>query len=134
MEDGAHFVGREDDRKTLSSPRTDDVVQPGQRILQYESVQEQESAEGLVLGRSTDMLVGSEMSKERVHVVATHRCGMPLVVKEDEALDPACIRFFSPAAVMSRSQLASYPVHELRFVGHTGRGSLGFAKGRSMST
>jgi len=41
---------------------------------------------------------------------------MPLVVKEDESLDPADIGLFCPPAVVARAKRVSYSIQKLRLL------------------
>jgi hypothetical protein len=83
------LVAGEDDRQALRALRAHDAIEPGQVGLQHVPVQEQEGAQGLVLGRGGHPAVDRQRGEEAGDLRSPHLRGMALgVEEEDVALDP----------------------------------------------
>jgi hypothetical protein len=58
-------------------------------LFEHVPVQEQEGAEGLVLGRGGHVLIDSQMGQKSLDLGSAHVGGMALVMEQDIACDPA---------------------------------------------
>ncbi len=78
----------------------------GQLDLQQEHflVEEEEGAEGLVLGRGSDIQVHGEVSEKRFDLGPAKLAGVALVMEKDIAGDPAQVRAFGMQGVMLAAQ------------------------------
>ena len=71
------------------------------RVLpEHSPVQEEQSAEGLILGGGRHVLCDGQMGEESFDLCATHLPGMLLVMKEDKAPDPVHVGLFGMDGVM----------------------------------
>ena len=86
LEDGGHLRAREDNGKPLGSLRVDEVVQPREGLAEHLFVEEQQGAQGLVLGGGGHLAIDGQGRQEPRHLRLAHLGGMALVVKEDEPL------------------------------------------------
>ncbi len=68
------------------------------------SVEEQDSAKGLVLSGSGDFLAGCEVSKVLPDLHGTHFARMTFVVKENEVFDPGDVSIFGSGGVVFDAQ------------------------------
>lgn len=76
-------------------------------------VEEEVGTEGLVLSRGGDLLLHRQVGEESLDLRCTHLFGVALVVEEDEAFDPANVRFFDANGVMLAAQSLTDTVEEL---------------------
>jgi hypothetical protein len=79
------------------------LVQPRQFAAHNDPVQEQQGAQGLVLGGGADPTVGGQVRQERCHLRFTHLLRVALAVIQHEAADPAGAGPSRAAAVVSRA-------------------------------
>jgi hypothetical protein len=98
LEHPAHLRAREHDGEPRGALRAHDDVQPRQIDLQHLLVEEQEGAQGLVLGRGSDLPIDRDRGEELRDVRGTHLGGVALVVEDDEAPDPGDVRLLGAAA------------------------------------
>ena len=104
LEHGADLVAAEDDGQPLGALGTHDAVEPGKVDLQHVAVQEQEGAQGLVLGRGRDVAAHGQRGEEAGDLWGAHLGRVALAVEEDVALDPRDVGVFGPAAIGAGAQ------------------------------
>ena len=88
LEDRADLFPAEDDRdpmRHLASRRRFDWTDVNVKDV---PVQEQQGAQRLILRRRADVLAGGKPRQERRDLGSAHALGMPLVVEDDESVDP----------------------------------------------
>ncbi len=73
---------------------------------------EEQSAEGLILGRGGNALVDGEVAEERRDLLFAHGVGMAFVVKKDEATDPTEVRFLGANAIALHAEMPVDAVEE----------------------
>ena len=84
---GAGLLAAEDGRQPLGRLGPHGlVIDPGQRPSQDDLVEEQQGAEGLVLGRGGHVPLHRQVRQERDDFRLAHLQRMPLAVEEDESL------------------------------------------------
>src|SRR5205814_2323168 len=110
----ADFFPRQNNRKLLLPSRSDDVVDPRQRIIQNMPVKENQRAERLRLRRCTDFSLDRQMREKRVDLLGSHRGRMTLSMKEDETPRPADVRLFRAAAVVTRPRRSANATEKAR--------------------
>ena len=66
LEDGPDLVAGHDDGQVLRAPGADEVVEPGQVLLEHLAVEEQQRPERLILGGGGDLPVDGQRGEERV--------------------------------------------------------------------
>nr|WP_258189404.1 hypothetical protein [Candidatus Hakubella thermalkaliphila] len=76
--------------------------------------QEQKRRKGLILRRSSDLLLNSQIGQEGVDLRFSHLGRMAHVVEVDKPLDPEAIGLLSPAAVVLRTQCFAKLVQQFR--------------------
>lgn len=84
---------------------------------QYLSIQKQQCAEGLILGRCGDVLLNREIARKCLNLSTAHLPGMPPIVKVKITLDPIDIADFSPVRIMLESNRLSHNIKQ-----HSGTG------------
>ena len=77
-----------------------DAFDPIQRRLEHFIVKEEERAERLILGRSSDAFVDCQVREKRADFGLSHFIRMAFTVKEDELFDPAPVRLFGSEAIV----------------------------------
>lgn len=112
------FSGCHHHRQSRRPRRAHDILQPRQRIIEHMSIEEEQCVERLVLRGSAHVLVRRQPGQEAVDLFSAHRCRMPFVVEEDEALDPLDVRLLRPAAVMTGTHRLMNLVHQFRLAIH----------------
>lgn len=75
-EHGADFLGRQDDRQVVRALGIDEVVEPGDLLLEDLSVEEEEGAEGLVLRRCRHLAIDGQRRQEARELPRSHLGGM----------------------------------------------------------
>jgi hypothetical protein len=107
---------REDDRQPRCTPGPH-RVDPLQRQFQHGPVEEQESAERLVLGACRHPAIHSQMGEERLDLpfpqVARMSPGVLLLVEPDVLVDPAEVGLFRVEGVVEEPELVPDLVVEL---------------------
>jgi len=104
LEHGPHLVAGENDWQSLGSLCAHDVVEPRQVDRQHVTIEEQERAQGLVLGGGGDASLDGEGAQEPRDLGRAQLDGMALAVEEDEPADPGNVGLLGPAAVMTGAQ------------------------------
>jgi len=97
----------QDNRQVFWSPGSNDVVEPGQALMQDVAVENQQRAQRLVLARCVHLPFDSERAEKLRDLGPAHLGRMPLAVKQDEATDPSDIGLLgAPTAVAQPIGLA----------------------------
>ena len=122
-QNGPNLVAGHDDGYVLRAPGADEVVEPGQVLIEHFAVEEQQRPERLILGGGGDPPVDGQRGEELRDLRRPHLGGMALAVEEDVAPDPAHVRLLGPPAVVARLEGLADAVEELRRR-RTGRGDL----------
>ena len=112
LEHPAHLCPREYHGEPHGALRAHDAVQPRQIDLQHLLVEEQEGAQGLVLGRGGDLPIDRERREELRDFRGAHLGGGALVVEDDETPDPGDVRLLSATAEVTGSQGLADAVEE----------------------
>jgi hypothetical protein len=71
------------------------------RLFENRPVEEEESGEGLILGRGRDLSSNRQIRKKRVDLGFPHLDGMALAVEQDETPDPSDVGLLGPEAVVT---------------------------------
>jgi hypothetical protein len=85
------------------------------------AIQEEQGAEGLVLGGSGDVLVGGEVREEGFDLGRVHILRVPLVVEQDEAPDPVKVGLLGAQGIVLASEGLLDLAEERRGLGVHGR-------------
>ena len=102
LEHGANLVARQENRQPLRALGAHDPVEPGKVDLQHVSVQEQEGAQGLVLGGGGHLAIDRQRGEEACDLLGAHLGRMALGVKEEDvALDPRDVGLLRAPTVMA---------------------------------
>jgi hypothetical protein len=64
LKDGAHLLTRQDDGQMLGPLGSDDIVEPRELDAEHLAIEEEQCAQGLVLGGGRDVLVNRERGQE----------------------------------------------------------------------
>ena len=81
----------------------DDLVEPAEILVQHLAVEKEQGAEGLVLRGHADLRVDREVAEEVGDFRFAHLGGMPLLVEQDEAPDPAGVGLLRATAVVPQA-------------------------------
>ena len=111
-DDGAHLVAAENDREVSRPLGPDDVIEPGQILMQNVPVEKQKSAERLVLGRGGDPALDRQGAQKPRDLSGTHLGGMALAVEEDVAADPADVRLLGAATAVAKADGLAHAVEK----------------------
>jgi hypothetical protein len=122
LKQGADLGAGQDDGQPCGALGAYDAIEPREVHLQHVAVQEQQRAQGLVLGRGRDVAIDSQRGQEPRDLRGAHLGGVALVVEEDIALDPPDIGVFGSVAVVAGLDGATDPVEEPR-LGRRGPGA-----------
>src|SRR5712691_1478933 len=114
LEDGPHLIARHDNGQVLGPPSAHEVVEPGQVLLQYFTVEEQQRPQRLILGGGGDLALYGQGGEELGDLAGPHLSGMTLVMEEDVAPDPADVGFDRPPAVVAGLERVANAVEEFR--------------------
>jgi len=117
-----HLFARQDDWEAFRTFGPDETVQPGNVEFQHLAIEEQQSAQRLVLGRSGHLAVNRQKAQEARDLRRAHFHRVTLAVEQDVTPDPRDVRFFGPPAVMAAAQGSAYTVEQAWFrrLGRTG--------------
>ena len=85
-----------------------------ERLAQHVPVQNQERAEGLVLGGGGHILPHSDVRQKRLNFGRAHLPGMPLAVEKDKAPNPVDVALFRANAVVLETNPLPDFVQQLR--------------------
>ncbi|MCG8348414.1 MAG: hypothetical protein MI924_11625 [Chloroflexales bacterium] len=88
------------------------------------AVAQEECGQGLVLGRSGDLFMDCQVGEEGFNFGRIHRAGMARVMKEDQALNPVGICFFSTDGIVLNPQDLANLIAEFGRVGWHGWSSV----------
>jgi len=88
-QDCAHLILCEDDRDSRRAAGARGVLEALQRLAEDLSIEEEQGAEGLVLGGCGDLELDREMDEELADLDLPHLLWVSFLVEEDVALDPA---------------------------------------------
>jgi hypothetical protein len=83
-----------------------------ERLCEDVAVQEEQGAEGLVLGGGGAVLVTGEVGKEGFDFYLTHMARVPFAVEEDEASHPVQVLAFGAQRVMFAAQGVARPIEQ----------------------
>lgn len=97
---GAHLGGGEDDGQAGGTLGPFHIAQPADVLFQYFLVQEQDSAQCLILGGSGDVALHGQVGQELLDLRFAHFLGVALAVKQDVALDPVHVGLLGADAVV----------------------------------
>jgi len=81
------------------------------------AIEEEERAEGLVLGGSRDMLLCGEVREKSLDFRGAHFGGVALAVKEDEAAHPLDIGLLGAVGIVPSAKGLTHLVEEFGFAG-----------------
>jgi hypothetical protein len=112
-ENRASFGSRKDDGKLGRAANALDVDKfelPIERLL----VEEEQSAESLVLGGGRNVGINGEMSEECGDLWLAHLVGVAFSVEEDEAANPIDVGLLGADAVMLDPQVPADAIEEFR--------------------
>ena len=123
MQERTDFRAGHHGRKPRRALGADEILELRERLLEDVAVEKEKGAESLVLRGSGDMVPDREGREEGVDLGLSHFGGVPLVVKEDEALDPADVGLFGAQGVVARADGDAHAVEELRLPGLAGSGA-----------
>ena len=115
---GAHLGGGEDDRQPGGTFGPFHVVQPTDVLLEHFLVQEQDGAQGLVLGGGGDIAFHSQVGQELLDFPLAHLLGVSLAVEQDVALDPVHIGLLGANAVVFQPDFFANLVEQPRLDSH----------------
>lgn len=90
----ARLGAGQDGREASGLPGAGSVDRLGEGLVEHLSVQEEQRAERLVLGRGGDMLLDGEVTQEGLDLGHAQISGVALAVEEDIAPDPANVGLF----------------------------------------
>ena len=113
----AYFFLREDGGQALGALGEGEVQGWGEFPLEDVAVEEEKGAEGLVLGRSGDVLVGGEVGEEGFNFRCAHLSRVAFVVEEDEPADPLDVGLFGAVGVVACAEGGAYAIEQLRLLG-----------------
>jgi hypothetical protein len=100
LDDGFGFFGGEDSWQVARFAGTEGIDAVIEGDLADVAVEEEESAEGLVLGGGGNVVDRGEVGQKGFDFGDTHVLGMTLVVKEDVAANPLDVGFCCPLGIM----------------------------------
>ena len=113
-EHGADFLGRQDDRQVVRALGIDEVVEPGNVLLEDLAVEEEEGAEGLVLRRRRHLAIDGQRRQEARELSRSHLGGMALAVEEDVAADPGDVRLLGATAIVPGANGMTHAIEQPR--------------------
>lgn len=89
-----------------------------QRLLQDLGVEEQQRAQGLILGGRGDTLLDREVGQKGFDLGQVQLLGMAFAMEQDEALDPADVGFFAKRVVLAAQDRADAVQQARRVCAH----------------
>ncbi len=89
--------------------------------LQHTLIEEQQSAECLILRAGADLAFDGKMRQKLIDLGRAHVDQMALVVKEDVALDPVVVGVFGTDGVMEQATHVPHTIEQFRRLGRRGR-------------
>lgn len=118
-EQRSDLLSEKDDRETLRTRGSHDVIEPRQRIVEHVAIEKYQRTESLSLRGRTDSPSNGQMGKEGIHVIRSHRRRVLFAVMQYVPADPADIRLLRAATVMTRTDRFAHAIEKPRRVGHT---------------
>ncbi len=103
-----NFLPREHDRQPLWGTSLLNVIEPRQLDAKHLSIQEQQRALCLILGRGCDATFHCEKGKSFLDMLRTQLIRMAPIKKDNEGRDPVHVNLFRANAVMLQ---ADFPCH-----------------------
>lgn len=86
LEDGSNLVAGHDDGQVVRAPGADEVVEPGQVLIEHLPVEEQPRPERLILGGGGDPPVDDQRGEELGDLRGPHLGGVALAMEKDVRL------------------------------------------------
>ena len=100
IENGEGFLVGEDGGEGLGFFGADEVGGEVDVFLEDVTVEEEDGAEGLVLGGGSQVTLGGKVRDEGLDFLAAHVVGVAFVVEEDVAADPVYVGLFGAGGVV----------------------------------
>ena len=97
---GHGFFSGEDDGQVVGGFFGPDGGDGGQVYLEHLVVEEQDGAEGLVLGGGRDVFIHGQVGEEGFDFGVAHRFGVAFVVEQDVSFDPLGVGLFGADGVL----------------------------------
>src|SRR2546428_3731778 len=101
---GAGLLAGQDGWQALGALRADDAVEPWEIELQHVTVQEEQRAQRLVLGRGGHLALDRERAQEPGDLCRAHFDWMALAVEDDVSADPRDVGVLSAATVVASAK------------------------------
>jgi len=122
LEDGTDLVPRQHDGQVLEPLGPDNIVEPRELDAEHFAIEEEQGAQGLVLGGGRDLVVDGERCQEGADFGGAHLGGVALAVKEDVTLNPMDVRLLGAPAIVAGADGIAHAVEKSGFrrVGGTG--------------
>jgi hypothetical protein len=111
-EDGVHFLFGEDSREAFGPFGPGDMDFIVNRLFEHFAVEEEEGAEGLVLGAGSHLLLCGQVSEEGFDFRCSHILGVAFVVEEDVAFDSVDVGLFGAVGIMLAAQGMAHLVQQ----------------------
>jgi hypothetical protein len=108
----AQLVAGQDDWQSLRALGTHDAVEPRQVDRQHVTVEEQERAQRLVLGRGGHPALDRERVEDAGDLGSTQLGRMTLAMEEDVPVDPGDVGLFCAATIVAGAQGVSHAVEK----------------------
>lgn len=124
-EDGVGLLGGEDGGQAALAAGGLDAVEVSKFDTEDLAVEEEEGAEGLVLGGGGDVALNGEVCEEAPDVIGAEVARVAQVVEVDVAADPADVGLFGAVTVVAGAQGGAEGVEE----GGAGHGRCGNGSG-----
>ena len=105
----------------------DDVVEPWELDAEHLAIEEEQGAQGLVLGGGSDFVVNGERGQEGGDLGGAHLSRVALAMEEDVTRDPLDVRLLGASAVLPGADGLADPVEKPRL---RGAGRSGFTDGK----
>ncbi len=112
LEYGADLLAGQHDGQEPGPLGPNDIVEPRQIDAEHLAIEEQQGAQGLVLGGGCHFVVNGERCQERGDVGRSHLSRVALVVEEDVSLDPVDVGLLRAAAVVSGADSIPHAVEK----------------------
>ena len=110
----AHRALRQHHRQAPRSLGADDLVEPGQFVLQHLLVQEQDGGLGLVLGGRRHLALDRQVGQKGRDLWRAHVARVALATKKNEAARPVDIGLFGTNRIVERADTDTQEVEQLR--------------------
>ena len=121
-DDGHGFLVGEDDGEGLGFFGADGIRGDIHLDVKNVAVEEEDSAEGLVLGGGGDMTLDGEMCDEGLDLIGAHVFGVAFIMKEDVAFDPVLVGLFGAVGVVFGADGVAHLIEQFAGRGFDGRG------------